>query len=96
MTTLTESKLRSIIATLQKDIKAKAAALDALRRIETDMVNALGSLGEVEQTEHRRGRKSMPASERKEVSARMKKYWASRRAANKADAASARRNMEAM
>ena len=31
---------------------------------------------------HRRGRKSMGATERQEVSVRMKRYWASRRKAS--------------
>jgi hypothetical protein len=36
-----------------------------------------------EETVRRRGRKSMGAAERRQVSERMKKYWAMRRAAGK-------------
>jgi hypothetical protein len=37
------------------------------------------SQGAASETTSRRGRKNMPATERKEVSERMKRYWASRR-----------------
>jgi hypothetical protein len=59
---------------------------------EKEMVDrAIASLEELQQisrpvehssTNERRGRKSMSADERRQVSARMKKYWAARRKAS--------------
>lgn len=48
------------------------ASLEELQR-------AGGSVPEIPKTAKRRGRKSMSSTERKEVSERMRKYWASRR-----------------
>ncbi len=49
------------------------ASLEDLQRAAGGGVPAMPKTGK------RRGRKSMSADERQEVSARMKKYWASRR-----------------
>ena len=53
------------------------AAIEKLKR----MVGRLEQLGGISETTtpERRGRKSMGAEERQEVSERMKKYWANRR-----------------
>ena len=53
---------------------------DERKRLDT-LIRTLESLVQGEQPRHmtRRGRKHMPAHERKLVSERMKKYWATRR-----------------
>ena len=55
-----------------------------LRREKEKLVRVIASLEELQSgatiAVPRRGRKSMSAEERREVSARMTKYWASRRA----------------
>lgn len=62
---------------------------DALQKLYAEkesLMRAIAALEELqkntsERGPSRRGRKSMNANEREEVSARMKNYWASRRAA---------------
>jgi hypothetical protein len=56
-------------------IERAIAGLGELRSISQDLPASLSG--------KRRGRKSMGAEERKQVSARMKKYWAMRRKAKK-------------
>jgi len=70
-----EEHIQELRRMLEK-IKATIAALEAVQQ-SWPADPARTSLG-------RRGRKFMAAEERKEVSARMKKYWASRRPAPKA------------
>jgi len=57
-----------------------------LRREKEKLVRVIASLEELQNgatiAAPRRGRKSMSAKERQEVSARMKRYWQSRRAAS--------------
>jgi len=61
-----KSRLEEAIASLEELLEAKAA---------TDSLN-------LDILRKRRGRKSMGPEERRLVSERMKKYWASRRAGN--------------
>jgi hypothetical protein len=56
------------------------AEIDKLKRVVGYLEELRGTSG-ASATPSRRGRKSMNAEERQEVSARMKKYWASRRRA---------------
>ncbi len=68
------------------DLKALIDELNARKAV---LENAIGSLKEIQQSlsggpqtsEAKRGRKSMDEEERREVSERMKRYWASRRMA---------------
>ena len=62
---------------IQKLYKEKESLLRAIAALES----LQQSSGLPEGRRSRRGRKSMNAAERLEVSARMKKYWASRRVA---------------
>lgn len=65
-------KLEQIIAELRREkavIDRRIASLEALNGIQPGQ----------EYPGKRRGRKNMGAAERKEVSARMKRYWANQR-----------------
>jgi hypothetical protein len=66
------SALQQLYAQRQK-LDRVIAALETLRRAPSPPLPPSPSSGK------RRGRKSMSADERKEVSKRMKKYWANRR-----------------
>jgi len=63
--------LQDLYAEREK-LERAIASLEALQRAATEF-SSLPKIGK------RRGRKSMNATERAEVSERMKKYWASRR-----------------
>ena len=58
--------LQAVIQDLKEERQRLAQALAAMESLTQD-------------GHHRRGRKSMGAAERQQVSARMKRYWASRR-----------------
>ncbi len=67
---------------LYKAIQDLYAEKEKLERVITsleELQQAGGSVPALSGTGKRRGRKSMDAKERQEVSERMKKYWASRR-----------------
>ena len=53
-----------------------ARLVAAIEQLESLTVSSNGTIAELRS---RRGRKSMDEAERREVSARMKRYWASRR-----------------
>jgi hypothetical protein len=55
------------------------ARLDLVRKAIDGLESLNGFCGIIVRPKSRRGRKSMGAAERTEVSERMKKYWASRR-----------------
>ena len=63
---------------LRETIRALYAERDRIQRTIAAIEALRDSDGHI-QSPGRRGRKSMGASERREVSARMKKYWAKRR-----------------
>ena len=65
--------LNQIIRTLYAQKEKLERAIAALEDLERGWLPAWG------QTRSPRGRKSMSPAERKEVSARMKRYWAKRR-----------------
>ena len=69
-----------LIMDLSKIIQDLCLQRDKIARTITEL-ETLGSTGhsDVADVAKRRGRKSMGAEERQEVSIRMKKYWASRR-----------------
>jgi hypothetical protein len=58
---------------------------DKLDRIITSLEQIIESGGDVEAPVKRRGRKSMDSAARKQVSERMKRYWAKRRTDNEQD-----------
>jgi hypothetical protein len=63
-----------------QDLYEEKAKLDRAIGVLMDLQrNAGGQIPPPPKSEERRGRKSMGAKEREEVSARMKQYWASRR-----------------
>jgi hypothetical protein len=65
---------------LRKTIEALSAQKEKLERVIALMEEMQRTAPEaVPLARKRRGRKSMPAEERAEVSERMKKYWAGRR-----------------
>lgn len=65
---------------LRKTIQALYAQKEKLERVIAELEELQGAAQPaVPPSGMRRGRKSMPAEERAEVSERMKKYWASRR-----------------
>jgi hypothetical protein len=63
---------------LRQTIETLYAQKEKLERV-IAVLEELQSTGPAPQAVQRRGRKSMPAEERAEVSERMKKYWAGRR-----------------
>jgi hypothetical protein len=65
-----------------KLIRELNAEIDKLKRVVGSLEELRGTSG-TSATPSRRGRKSMNAAERLEVSARMKKYWANRRRASR-------------
>lgn len=63
-----------------QDLYAEKEKLERVIASLEDLQRAAGGgIPPAPKSEKRRGRKSMSADERQEVSARMKKYWASRR-----------------
>jgi len=63
-----------------QDLYAEKEKLERVIASLEDLQRAAGGgIPPMPKTGKRRGRKSMSADERQEVSARMKKYWASRR-----------------
>jgi hypothetical protein len=62
-----------------QDLYAEREKLERVIASLEDLQRAAGGSIPPMQSEKRRGRKSMNAGERAEVSARMKKYWAGRR-----------------
>ncbi len=55
---------------------------EVIASLEAFLASKAGLGPELEQFQKRRGRKSMSPEERKQVSERMKEYWASRRRQN--------------
>ena len=66
----------ALIENLRADVERIRRAIVCLEYLRDEMLGV--RTGPV-RTRDRRGRKSMGVEERKEVSARMKRYWASRR-----------------
>jgi hypothetical protein len=67
---------------LNKILSALHAKKRALERTIIELENSQRGVGQLPTptlSAKRRGRKSMDATERRQVTARMKKYWASRR-----------------
>jgi hypothetical protein len=64
-----------------QDLYAEKEKLERVIASLEELQKTAGTLPQVPQVSNRRGRKSMNSNERKEVSERMKKYWASRRKA---------------
>jgi hypothetical protein len=64
------------IKTLHEERQRLTKLIESLQRLEIS-----GNAPVRRKAPRRRGRKSMTAAERKQVSERMKKYWAARRAA---------------
>jgi hypothetical protein len=63
-----------------QDLKAEKEKLEkVIASLEELQYGAGGAIPSMPDDATRRGRKSMGSEERQEVSARMKKYWASRR-----------------
>jgi hypothetical protein len=63
-----------------QDLYAEREKLERVIASLEDLQRAAGgNVPPLPKSEKRRGRKSMNADERRQVSARMKKYWASRR-----------------
>jgi len=62
-----------------QDLYAEKEKLERVIASLEELQQAAGSVPALPATGKRRGRKSMDAKERQEVSERMKKYWASRR-----------------
>jgi hypothetical protein len=65
--------LNKMLHELHEDKQRLEKVIRSLEELQENSVDGQSSIG------RKRGRKSMPAEERREVSARMKKYWASRR-----------------
>jgi hypothetical protein len=67
---------------LSKMIRAfyeeKGKLVSAIASLE-ELQRTAGDIGNLRPAGNRRGRKSMPAGERAEVSVRMKRYWAAQR-----------------
>lgn len=70
--------LQPIIRILQLELERVEKAIAQLEQLQ----NASGNGSGDHRNKSKRGRKSMGSEERREVSERMKKYWASRRLAN--------------
>ena len=62
-----------------QDLYAEKEKLDRVIASLEELQRTAGATAAVPKSAQRRGRKSMNAKERQEVSERMKKYWASRR-----------------
>ena len=62
-----------------QDLYAEKEKLERVIASLEDLQRAGGSVTEPPKATKRRGRKSMSATERREVSERMRNYWASRR-----------------
>ena len=72
--------LRNTIRELYEEKQRIEEAIASLEELLVTKSDAALLKLESLQGKRRRGRKSMPADERREVSDRMKKYWAQRRA----------------
>jgi hypothetical protein len=68
--------IRKMIRELQAEREALERAISSLEQLQNSETGIV-----LPESRSRRGRKSMGAEEREEVSARMKKYWAQRRSA---------------
>jgi len=62
-----------------QDLYAEKEKLERVIASLEELQRAAGTIPSLAKTGKRRGRKSMDAKERQQVSERMKKYWASRR-----------------
>ena len=62
-----------------QDLYAEKEKLERVIASLEELQRTAGSLQDLPKPVKRRGRKSMASSERKQVSERMRKYWASRR-----------------
>lgn len=62
-----------------QDLYAEKEKLERVIASLEELQRSAGSMPALPKTSQRRGRKSMNAEERQEVSERMKRYWASRR-----------------
>jgi hypothetical protein len=67
--------ITAMIDKLETERRRLDGAIEALRRLQQQT----GSPRAASSSRQRRGRKFMSAAERREVSARMKRYWAKRR-----------------
>lgn len=68
---------------IQQLLEEKQKLESVISSLET--LGASAATGNAEQATRRRGRKSMSPEERRRVSERMKKYWATRRASRDTD-----------
>ena len=66
-----------------QDLYAEKEKLERVIGSLEELQRSAGPLPTIAKTVKRRGRKSMSSKERREVSERMKKYWASRRTSAK-------------
>ena len=71
-----------------QDLYAEKEKLERVIASLEELQRTAGTLPVLPKAAKRRGRKSMSASERQEVSERMRKYWASRRGPETAEKAS--------
>ena len=79
-----------------RDLYAEKAKLERVIAALVEMQrNSGGDIPPLSKSPERRGRKSMGADEREEVSARMKKYWAGRRQTGIDNLETANRNVAA-
>ena len=69
-----------------QDLYAEKEKLERVIASLEELQRTAGSVPVLPKPVKRRGRKSMDTTERQEVSERMRKYWASRRVANSAQA----------
>ena len=65
-----------------QDLYAEKEKLERVIASLEELQRTAGSLPALPSSGKRRGRKSMSAKERQEVSERMKRYWSTRRSAN--------------
>jgi hypothetical protein len=72
-----------------QDLYAEKEKLERVIASLEELQRTAGSISVLPKPAKRRGRKSMDASERQEVSERMRKYWASRRQSKRQDPAGA-------
>ena len=64
---------------LQRAIRELSKEKEKLERVIAALESLAASGGDGQERESRRGRKSMGAAEREQVSERMRRYWATRR-----------------
>ena len=70
-----------------QDLYAEKEKLERVIASLEELQRTAGAMPLLPKPAKRRGRKSMSATERQEVSERMRKYWASRRSPEKANSA---------